>query len=127
MYQFMKKLLAYFLIICFPLLTIVLVNETTKQSPHQISSPFFTKQVAYHSDKYTPNNCNWYCHNKGCQHKRLIQSKFIENMYFTIINGNKASQAYVLSSVIFLALIWPLVIFILIVLNINYRFKSKRK
>jgi hypothetical protein len=123
----MKKLLAYFLIFCLPLLTIVLVNETTKNSPHQISTPFFTKQFANHSDKYNPNNCNWYCHNEGCRHKRWIQSAFIENMYFKIINGNKASQAYVLSSVVFLALIWPLVIFVLIVLNINLHFKSKRK
>jgi hypothetical protein len=123
----MKKLLAYFLIFCLPLLTIVLVNETTKNSPHQISTPFFTKQFANHSDKYNPNNCNWSCHNEGCRHKRWIQSAFIENMYFKIINGNKASQAYVLSSVVFLALIWPLLIFVLIVLNMNLRFKSKRK
>ena len=123
----MKRFFAYFLIVCLPLLTIVLVNEATKQSQYQISSPFFTKQVAYHTDKFNPNNCNWYCHNKRCQHKRLIQNKFIENIYFTIINGNKASQAYVLSSVVFLALIWPLVIFVLTVLNINLRFKSKRK
>ena len=124
----MKRFFAYFLIICLPLLTICIVNETNKpQTLYTISTPFFKNKNAYHSDQYTTNNCTWSCHNFGCKHPHLIQSKFIENIYFMIINGNKASQAYVLSSVVFLALIWPLVIFVLIILNINLRFKSKIK
>lgn len=124
----MKYRLIYLLIFSIPILTIIIVNETSKpQQSHTISTPFFQNERAYHSDQYATSNCSWACHNFGCKHPHLIQNTLIEGLYFGIVNGNKSSNAYVASSVIFLALIWPLLILFLLFKNINLLLKRPKK
>jgi thioredoxin-related protein len=139
----MKKVLVYLLILISPFLFVVFINELTRpEKPFIIELKLDGKPKveAYNSNMRDPNRCTWNCHNNGCSYynkfgklvwnhpekKSKINKGIISKLYFSIISFNKAPTengvkgvSYQLMNLIFLVVLWPLIMFVLLILNIN--------
>jgi|LauGreDrversion4_2_1035121.scaffolds.fasta_scaffold17223_4 hypothetical protein len=123
----MKRLVLYLAILMAPFVIMISFNEFNRpDQPYVISSPFFNSQAAYNTDHYIKDKCTWHCHNYGCKHPKMINNSTINDLYFGIIGANKMGNGYISTTLITLVLIWPLGIFLLIVLNIQLYIKRRR-
>ena len=65
------------------------------------------------------NRCSWYCHdtniNYGCKskHNPIIRNKSIEKLYKKILAGLDTGN-YVLMNIVFLVILWPMLMYILL-------------
>jgi hypothetical protein len=127
----MKKLFIYTLLFLAPFLFVVLVNESTKPNDIFVVKLNLTgkpKVAAYNSGSFLPNKCSWDCHNHGCKHneKNKINVGFVSTIYNSIISFNNLPSKngvdglnYQFMNIIFLVVLWPLVLFGLVILNVN--------
>lgn len=132
----MKKLIRNILILLSPYLLMLLVNESVR---HTIKDPGFTSTIYYNSYKSinTAMNpelknhdvCSWRCHNFGCK-PILFKSfeNYIDPIYFGIISflylgGSFAS--YGIANILFLVLLWPLVMFYLLIKSLDMQQEIK--
>lgn len=123
----MKRLILYLAILTAPFILMISFNELSRPAQTQmISSPFFNSEAAYNTDHYLKDKCSWYCHNYGCKHPKTINNSAINKLYFGIIGANKMGNGYVSTTIITLVLIWPMGIFLLIVLNIQLYLKRRQ-
>ena len=128
----MKRIWLYLLILVSPFLFIVLINEnTTDGTNYVITSKVITpgqKFDALNTDKYLKNACTWYCHNHGCNHKSVIYQGVIQEMYDGIIHFNlNQSLNYSAMNVFLFVIVVPLMVYILIILNIEVYLRNKKK
>ena len=128
----MKRILLYLFILISPFLFIFLINETaTDGTNYVIKSKVIIpgqKFDALNTDKYLKNACTWYCHNNGCKHKSVIYQGKIQEMYDAIIHFNQhQSLDYSVMNVFLFVIVVPLMVYILIILNIEVYLRNKKK
>jgi hypothetical protein len=133
----MRRSLIYVLIFIAPFLFVILVNESTKPKDFfvvKLNLPGKPKVAAYNTGDSLANKCTWDCHNHGCKHnkKNKINVGFVSKIYDSIISFNKLPSKngadglnYQLMNIIFLVILWPLLLFVLVILNINQLTRKK--
>ncbi len=131
----MKRILLYLLIFISPFLFIVLINETVGYDKSYVikskivgsGSTFY----AINSDEKFDDKCSWYCHNKGCdklKHPKDISKGFVRELYFSIIQFNKDKPLeYAVMNVFLFVIVVPLLVYLLIILNIEVYLRNKKK
>ena len=131
------KLSIYFLLLLSPFILVVIVNESFKPAEKytiKLNLSGNPNIVAYNSDKKENDKCTWFCHNFGCSHskKNWIKTGIISNIYNSIISFNRIPEKngifglnYQLMNLIFLVVLWPLLMYILLILNLNQILKKK--
>lgn len=128
----MKRIWLYLLILISPFLFIVLINETaTDGTNYVIKSKVIIpgqKFDALNTDKYLENECTWDCHDNGCKHKSVIYQGKIQEMYDGIIHFNQnQSLNYSVMNVFLFVIVVPLMVYILIILNIEVYLRNNKK
>lgn len=116
----------------------VTVNELNRPEKPIKIIVFGKKLFAYNSADSLKNQCSWYCHSKGCFHNHVIckDSTMVSSLYENIlklngidtIQGEKKSakgDIYKTMSIITLVVLWPLLMFILLVANIELFLKRR--
>jgi len=123
MTRFFRNLILLF----FPFLMVILLNEYHRwQLPQQEKSSSFSTTLPLKT------KCTWACHNNTayCKtyHVKLVKSHFewTDKLYFGLINGLKSSGEYRLANIVFLGLIWPILMYFLLVKNIDLYLKIRR-
>lgn len=128
----MKRILLYLTIAALPFLCVIVVNESTKKEPHYIIiKPGNTRAYALNSSIKIPDYCTWDCHNNGCSHRKsnVINTGRVKLLYEAIIDANgvheKQKGKYVGLTLLTLVVIWPLLMFALVIGNIELYRKRK--
>lgn len=133
-----KKVFLYSLLLISPFVIMIGVNELNRpEKPYKIIV-FGKGLFAYNSADFLKNQCSWHCHSKGCFHNHVIckdstvVSRFYDNILklngIDTIQGEKKSakgDIYKTMSIITLVALWPLLMFILLVANIELFLKRK--
>jgi hypothetical protein len=128
--QRMKRFLFYFLILTTPFFCLIVVNEVSRSEPYQVTV-FGKSEPSINPQQKDVKRCTWDCH-KECSHrkKNCINVGIIDVLYQNIIASldlKKGGDAYQRMNVLFLVIIWPLVMFGLLVANVELFFKRKKK
>lgn len=127
----MRKISENTLIIIFPFLIIVLVNEFMRTSLNE-SHYLFNGLKAINSDEFLPGKCTWACHNNThyCEvnHVKILKSYRAETdrQYFGLINLLRKTSNYELSNIISLAILIPLLIGFFIIKSIDIQKRIHR-
>ena len=129
--QRMKRFIFYSLILATPFLCLFMVNEASRSEPYKVSV-FCTKVPALNPQQKDAKRCTWDCHTHGCSHREnnCINIGIINYLYQNIITSLKLKEGgdvYKQMNVLFLVIIWPLVMFGLLVANVELYFKRKKK
>ena len=127
----MKRFIFYSLILATPCLCLVMVNEASRSKVYYVSV-FSTKVPALNPQQKDDKRCTWDCHTHGCSHREnnCINIGIINDLYQNIITSLKLKEGgdvYQQMNVLFLVIIWPLVMFGLLVANVEMYFKRKKK
>ena len=139
----MKARYKYLLILLLPFVVMIIINESCR--PFLNGKPHvYLGALAMNSAEVDLDKCSWVCHNftaSHCikHHRKMIKSGFpfykeLNIFYEGIINfnsrkknGQKVSDPkfYSAMNLIFLVLLWPLIIFLLLINFLRLRKKSK--
>ena len=108
-----------------------MVNEASRSEVYYVSI-FDSKVPALNPQQKDAKRCTWDCHTHGCSHRvhNCINIGIIDVLYQNIINSLKlkdGGDVYQLMNVLFLVIIWPLVMFGLLVANVELYIKRKKK
>jgi len=130
----MKRIVLYISIAVLPFLFVIVVNESTKVEPHRVMLELPGKPVVYtlNTDKMLLNTCTWDCHNIHCSHadSNKINKGRVKLIYNFIIDTNgvheKQEGKYIHLTLLTLVVIWPLLMFALIIGNIELYLKRKK-
>ncbi|WP_010177152.1 hypothetical protein [Aquimarina agarilytica] len=128
----MKNIIVQFsLILILPLLFVILVNEYSRLTTTDKS--FVRKGVTTINPSIkTPKKCSWYCHTDTgyCKkhHTHLLKNHTskIDPFYFGIINSLHNAGDYGLANIIFLVILFPALIYVLLIKNITIQRKIKK-
>ena len=128
--QRMKRFIFYSLILATPFFCLIVVNEASRSEVYYVSI-FDNKVTALNPEQRDAKRCTWDCHKK-CSHreKNWINIGIIDVLYQNIIASlqlKKGGDVYQQMNVLFLVIIWPLVMFGLLVANVELFFKRKKK
>lgn len=126
----MRKWISYFVLLISPFLLMVAVNESTKKGNYPITvfnSPTFALNPGNRMD----SQCTWDCHTNGCSHRarNTVNIGVIDDLYKQIINAlqlKEGGDVYQAMNIIFLVILWPLLMFVLLVANIEL-FRNRKK
>lgn len=129
----MKRILLYLTIAASPFLCVIMVNEGTKKDPHLIKMvlPGTATAYALNSDEKNPDYCTWDCHNYGCDHRdsNVVNTGSVKLLYDSILNVNgvheKEDGKYIRMTLLSLVVLWPLLMFALVIGNIELYRKRK--
>ena len=129
--QRMKRFIFYSLILVTPFFFLIVVNEASRSDVYYVSI-FDTKVLALNPQQKDAKRCTWDCHSNECSHrkKNCINIGIIDVLYQNIIASlqlKKGGDVYQQMNVLFLVIIWPLVMFGLLVANVELFFKRKKK
>ena len=129
--QRMKRFIFYLLILTTPFFCLIAVNEASRSEVYYVSI-FDSKVPALNPQQKDAKRCTWDCHTHGCSHRvhNCINIGIIDVLYQNIINSLKLKEGgdvYQLMNVLFLVIILPLVMFGLLVANVELFFKRKKK
>ena len=129
--QRMKRFIFYSLILAIPFFCLVMVNEASRSKVYYVSV-FSTKVPALNPQQKDDKRCTWDCHTHGCSHREnnCINIGIINDLYQNIITSLKLKEGgdvYQQMNVLFLVIIWPLVMFGLLIANVELFFKRKKK
>ena len=127
----MKRFIFYSLILVTPFFFLIVVNEASRSDVYYVSI-FDTKVLALNPQQKDAKRCTWDCHSNECSHrkKNCINIGIIDVLYQNIIASLKlkdGGDVYQQMNVLFLVIIWPLVMFGLLVANVELFFKRKKK
>jgi hypothetical protein len=128
--QRMKRFLFYFLILTTPFFCLIVVNEVSRSEPYQVTV-FGKSEPSINPQQKDVKRCTWDCH-KECSHREnnCINVGIIDVLYQNIIASldlKEGGDVYQLMNVLFLVIIWPLVMFGLLVVNVELYIKRKKK
>ena len=128
--QRMKRFIFYSLILVTPFFFLVVVNEASRSEVYYVSI-FGTKVPALNPQQKDAKRCTWDCH-KECSHRdnNCINIGIIDVLYQNIMTSLKlkdGGEVYQQMNVLFLVIIWPLVMFGLLVANVELFFNEKRR
>lgn len=125
-----KQLVFNILILLIPLLIIVFVNEYSRLN--NSNKGFVRKGItAINPSVKTPKKCSWYCHTDTgyCKkhHTHLLQNHTskIDPFYFGIIKSLHNTGDYGLANIIFLVILFPVLIYVLLIKSISIQIKIK--
>lgn len=129
--QRMKRFIFYSLILTSPFFCLVMVNEASRSEVYQVAV-FGKLKPSINPQQKDTKRCTWDCHTHGCSHREnnCINIGIIDVLYQNIINSLKlkdGGDVYQLMNVLFLVIIWPLVMFGLLVANVELYIKRKKK
>lgn len=129
--QRMKRFIFYSLILAIPFFCLVMVNEASRSKVYYVSV-FGTKVPALNPQQKDAKHCTWDCHTHGCSHREnnCINIGIIDVLYQNIITSLKLKEGgdvYQQMNVLFLVIIWPLLMFGLLIANVELFFKRKKK
>ncbi|CAA0252889.1 conserved hypothetical protein [Tenacibaculum maritimum] len=117
-------------ILLIPLLIVVLVNEYSRLN--NSNKGFVRKGItAINPSIKTPEKCSWYCHaDTGyCKkyHTHLLKNHTskIDPFYFGIIKSLHVAGDYGLANIIFLVILFPTLIYVLLIKSISIQRKIK--
>ena len=127
----MKRLLSLnTLILLFPLLFLVAINEYSRLN--NSNKGFVRKGVTtINPNVRTPKKCSWYCHTDTgyCKkhHTHLLKNHTskIDPFYFGIIKSLHNVGDYGLANIIFLVILFPALIYVLLIKIISIQRKIK--
>ena len=86
---------------------------------------------ALNSEDAIPTQCTWHCHTKGCSHRdqnviscgpiNTLRQKIIDSL--GVSNGDK----YKSNNILFLVILWPVLMFGLVVANVELFIRRTKK
>ena len=119
-----KNIVRNIAILISPFLFMIIVNEYSRDKI--IEKPYTVYGItAMNSDVRTPDKCSWSCFKDTgyCKknHTALMNDfyKQIDPIYFGIISFLQASGDYSTTNIIFLVILWPFIMFFLLVKSLN--------
>lgn len=119
------------LILLFPLLFVVSVNEYTRFTI--TDNGYIRKGItAINPSVKTPEKCSWYCHadtgycKKHHTHLLKNHTSKIDPFYFGIIKSLHDAGDYGLANIIFLVILFPALIYVLLIKSISIQRKIKK-
>lgn len=125
-----NKLVLSFLILILPVLFVVSINEYSRLNSS--NKGFVRKGItAINPSVKTPKKCSWYCHTDTgyCKkhHTHLLKNHTskIDPFYFGIINSLHNAGDYGLANIIFLVILFPALIYVLLIKSISIQRKIK--
>ena len=128
----MRKFIAYTSLFCLPFLLMVAINEINR--PQKKFDIIYLKKSAkaYNSKEHESESCTWYCHNNRCDSKHfskisVLNIPIINWMNSEIKKFNKiGSGDYSWMNIATLVIIWPLLMFALLVINIELSIRRRK-
>ena len=125
-----KRLLFYLSLLISPFLLMVVVNEATKTKAYTVLK--FGKEVwALNTEDSLSSKCTWHCHTKGCSHRdqNVISLGPIDTLRRMIIDSLGVSNGvtYQTNNVLFLVILWPVLMFGLMVANVELFLRNRKK
>jgi hypothetical protein len=125
----MRKWILYFALLTSPFLLMVVVNQATKTKAYTVHV-FGEKVSALNTDDSLPSQCTWDCHTNGCSHRdqNVISLGPIDTLRSMIIEslGVSNGDTYQTMNILVLVILWPLLMFGLVVANIEL-FRNRKK
>ena len=141
----MRKWILYFALLTPPFLVMVVVNEATKTNAYTVNL-FGTTVDALNPGNQMESQCTWDCHTNGCSHRKknvislgpvdTLRSMIIESLgvsngdpYQTNIEslGVSNGDTYQTNNVLFLVILWPALMFGLVVANVELFIRNRKK
>jgi len=126
-----NKIVQFSLILTLPLLFVILVNEYSRFN--NSNRGFGRKGItAINPSVKTPKKCSWYCHTDTgyCKkhHTHLLKNHTskIDPFYFGIIKSLHDAGDYGLANIIFLVILFPALIYVLLIKSISIQIKIKK-
>ena len=128
-----KRLLFYLLLLISPFLLMVVVNETNKTKRHTIhlfkeKKPYY---LARNPESSKTTQCTWHCHTKVCSHpkRNCISVGPVDTLRQKIIDSLNVSNgdAYQTNNILFLVILWPVLMFGLVVANVELFIRRTKK
>lgn len=124
----MKNICRNILVIIVPFVLMILVNEISRR---KVNDKLYVKNgiTAINSATIFANKCSWACHNNTAYCiKHHVKSptflvKKIQPVYFGIISLLNSTGSYGLANIIFLVILWPCLIFLLLIKTLSNRKK----
>lgn len=110
----------------------VVINEATKTKTKANTVHVFEDEVpALNTEDSLTDQCTWHCHTKGCSHrnKNLISLGPIDTRRSMIIEslGVSNGNTYQTMTVLILVIIWPVLMFGLVVANVELFIRNRKK
>ncbi|MGB1247243.1 MAG: hypothetical protein ACPG4Z_00050 [Chitinophagales bacterium] len=127
----MKKIFRNIIILIAPFLIMFVVNELS-QHPKKPDGIIFSGVKTINYDGVVMYECSWHCHQNTqfCidNHTHFLQPviDYINPIYFAIIDGLFATGNYGLANIVFLVILWPLLMYFLLIKCLNLRSKLKQ-
>lgn len=129
----MRKFIAYTALICLPFMVMVTINELNR--PEKKFDIIYHRKngKAYNSDKAETGKCTWSCHNDGCAIEHFSKMSVLDIRLIKWMNegikdlNQKGSPNYSRMNIATLVIIWPLLMFVLLVINIELFNKRRNK
>ncbi len=126
----MKKLIRNTFILLLPFLLMMIINESirpslSKKGHHQKGV------IAMNPGTKSISTCSWYCHQdtRYCKqnHVKFLQGYFnyTDPIYFGIIQSFHSTGNYGLANILILVILFPLIMFILLIKSINIQTQIK--
>jgi hypothetical protein len=126
-----KRLLFYLSLLISPFLLMVVVNEATKTKTKTKNTVHVWEDEvpALNTEDSLPNKCTWHCHTDGCSHQNVISRGPIDTLRSMIIDSLGVSNGvtYQTNNVLFLVILWPLLMFGLVVANVEMFLRNRKK
>lgn len=124
----MRKWILYFGLLSSPFLLMVVVNEATKTKAYTVHV-WEDEVPALNTEGSLPNKCTWHCHTDGCSHQNVISRGPIDTLRSMIIDSLGVSNGvtYQTNNVLFLVILWPLLMFGLVVANVEMFIRNRKK
>ena len=124
----MTKYLRNIAILISPFLFMVLINELIR--PGIKENPYSKSGItAINSAIQTKDKCSWNCHNNTTycmeNHVKLMKPyfKYLDPIYFGMIRLLFATGNYGLANIILLVVLWPLLMFLLLMKSLQIQQK----
>ena len=130
----MRKWILYFTLLTSPFLLMVVVNETTKPK-YQVHDIFEKGDVewARNTEYSLPDKCTWHCHTPGCLKEHRLRNRIsrgpVDTLRQKIIGslGVSNGDKYKSNNILFLVILWPLLMFGLVVANVEMFIRNRKK
>jgi hypothetical protein len=129
----MRKFIAYTALICLPFMVMVAINELNRPEKKFDIKYLKKNGKAYNSDKLETGKCTWRCHNDGCASGHFSKMSVLNIPLIKWMNegikdlNQKGSRNYSRMNIATLVIIWPLLMFALLVINIELFNKRRNK
>lgn len=108
----------------------VVVNEATKTKAYRVNL-FGTTVDALNPGNQMKSQCTWLCHTNRCSHRdqNVISLGPIDTLRRMIIDSLGVSNGvtYQTNNVLFLVILWPVLMFGLMVANVELFIRNRKK